>query len=496
MAVASLAPTTEPGLLGWDRPDDAIVHSDDRPSWIVSVEGDDADERADNLSALRDWVASANNRELIPEREHEGSGVATIISSPSDIGARNRERWLGDGLQSLSYIDSIELNRSVSLADPLTPESSSAWSSPGPMQSLLLSTFADGSPGSSGVAFDSDMDGGEMTNAREATSATATDLTLPDTSSVTVAVVDTGVSANGYLEDDSGNTRLLDSSTNFVEDGDPSGVGETRDGNGHGDWVAACYAANTDDRLRGFLPEANVLACKALSDAGSGSLSDIAAAIRHAADEGADLINLSLGSPQFSQSIEDALSYAVKQGSIPVAANGNDRQATRWLAFPASSENAIAVGSTTVDPPEDARSAYYSNVGPHNGYTDLSEGATAGAEPDVGAPGCKLESASGDTLTGTSMAGPVAGGVIGLYVADTGTTDLETVRDELTATAEPIPNAASEEIGAGMPNAENLLSGTEPDEPQEDAVTTEAASRGAAYDFLSGSRYTRLIANF
>lgn len=209
-----------------------------------------------------------------------------------------------------------------------------------------------------------------------------------------------------------------------------------------------------------------------------------------------DIINLSLGSPQYSQAIDNALAYAVEQGVIPVAANGNDRQVTRWISTPASSEHTIAVGATTVAPPSEALSAYYSNIGPHNGLTDTSGGETAGAMPDVAAPGCKLESASGDVLTGTSMAGPVAAGVAGLGVADGRISDLETAREELTRTAEPIPKAAHEEVGHGMPSAANLLAGTEPDEDQEDAETDEAAERGAAYNYLSGSRYTQLVNSF
>jgi subtilisin family serine protease len=125
--------------------------------------------------------------------------------------------------------------------------------------------------------------------------------------------------------------------------------------------------------------------------------------------------------------------------------------------------------------------------------TDNSGGKTAGAELDVGAPGCKLEAATNDVLTGTSMAGPVAGCTVGLYVADGGSTDLETVREELQRTARPIPKASKEEVGAGMPSAANLLTGTEPEEDQTDAETNEAAARGAAYEFFSGSWYTKNV---
>ncbi|WP_049967300.1 S8 family serine peptidase [Natrinema thermotolerans] len=500
VTLASLSPTTAPGLSGWSPPADAVMHSDDRPSWIIPVEGDDPQARAENLDALEDELSSYDNTDILTNRRHDGAGTLTAVAPVEAIGARNRDRWLANSgvANSLDYIDTsgIEINRRVTFPDPLEPEGASAWSGFGTLESVLLDVAASGTPDGSGVAFSADMTEDQMVDAREATAATSADTTLPDTSSVTVAVADTGVTDAAYLDDSSGNTRLLPASTNFVADGDPSGIGETTDGNGHGDWCAACLAARMPDTpaLEGYLPAADVLGLKALDDQGSGSLDDIAAAIRKAGDEGVDVLNLSLGSPQYSTSIANALEYAVGEGVIPVAAAGNSRQTTRYLSTPSSSEYALAVGATTVDPPSEAQSAYYSNYGPHNGLTDNSGGATAGAEIDVAAPGCKLESASGDVLTGTSMAGPVAAGVAGLGVADGRITDLESAREELTRTAEPIPNAAHEEVGAGMPSAANLLSGTEPDQDQEDAETDEAATRGAAYNYLSGSRYTTTLA--
>lgn len=498
LTLASLAPTTDPGLLGWSAPDGAVSHSDDRFSWIIPVEGEDASARADNLDALEDELGSYDTTSILGDRRHDAAGTLSAVAPVDAIGARTRDRLLGErGIAALEYIDTsgIEINRTVTLAEPLTPESSDAWQDFGALESTILSAVGGGVPQPDGVAFDSDMEQTAMQAAREATAATSADTTLPDTSSVTVAVADTGVTNAAYLDDADGNSRLLADSTNFTADGDPTGRDAVADGNGHGSWCAACLAARTpsDATLEGFLPAASVLGLKALDDEGSGSLDNIAAAIRAAGDAGVDVLNLSLGSPQYSTSIANALEYAVSEGVIPVAANGNDRQATRWVSTPASSEHTIAVGATTVDPPSEALSAYYSNIGPHNGVTDGSGGQTQGAMPDVAAPGCTLEAAGEGAKTGTSMAGPVAAGVIGLYVADSGETDLETVRDELQRTAEPIPKAATEEVGHGMPNAANLLAGTEPDEDQESAETDEAAARGGAYDAMSGSWLFRQV---
>ncbi|WP_276257234.1 S8 family serine peptidase [Halomontanus rarus] len=500
LTLAALAPTTKAGVLGWEAPDNAVSHSDDRYGWIIPVEGNDPDERAENLDALEDELSSYDNTTILSDRRHDGAGSLTAVAPVDAIGARNRDRWLVDrGIATLEYIDEtgIEINRTVSLAEPLRPAGEAAWEDFGVLESTLLSAFADGVPQPDGIAFDDDMVETSMVAAREATAATDADTTLPDTSGVTVAVGDTGVTNAGYLDDADGNTRLRSDSKNFVDEGDPEGVDATTDGNGHGDWIAACYAARTpeDTALEGFLPDADVLGIKVLTDGGSGSLDDIAAGIRYTADvaDAGTVLNLSLGSPQFSQAIENALEYAVSEGIIPVAAAGNDRQATRWVAYPASSEYTISVGSTTVTIPDEALSAYYSNTAPHNGVTDGSGGATTGAEIDVGAPGCKLESASGDTLTGTSMAGPVAGCVTLLDVAAGNTDDLETARDRLTTYAEPIQAAATEEVGAGMPSAANLLSETEPENDQDDVATDEATTRGAAYRTMSGSWLFRQV---
>lgn len=501
VTLASLAPTTEPGILGWEPPEDAVPHSEDRYGWIIPVEGDDEAERAKNLDALEsDFTNYDADIDVLSNRRHDAAGTLTTVAPVDVIGARNRDRWLSkSGIAQNDYIDEsgIEINRRVTLANPIRPAGESAWQDFGALESTILSALGSGVPQPDGVAFDSDMAGGVMQDAREATDATNTETTLPDTSNMTVAVEDTGVTDEAYLDDADGNTRLRSDSKNFVSSGDPTGIDAVADDNGHGDWCTACYVARmpNDPSLEGFAPAAGVLGIKALDGDGGGQLTDIAAGIRHAADVGGEgtILNLSLGSPQFSQAIENALEYAVGKGVIPIAAAGNDRQGTRLVSYPASSQYTIAVGATTVAPPSEALSAYYSNTAPHNGVSDGSDGVTQGADIDVGAPGCKLEAAGAGAKTGTSMAGPVTGGVTTLYVSETGETDLETIREELRRTAEPAPKAAVEEVGVGIPNAANLLAGTEPEQDQADAETDEAAARGQAYETMSGSWLFRQV---
>lgn len=507
----TLSPTVPTSVTGFSLPDDAVMHSRDRPSWIVGVD-DEA-----TLEALEDYADPDEDRydldivDRSVQVDDEG-GSLTVIASPGDMGVRQRDRFRGDGL--LTHVDGleyVELNRTVSLADPITPEGVSAWDHPG---GVLASVFGFGDLSSTpdAVAFDRDMDETSLLESRRMMDATDSDLDgLPDTSDLTIAVVDTGVNDDDifrYEDDDETVSRLLETSKDYTTTDAPTGRDAVADGDGHGSWIASCYAADPDDdRYKGFCPDARILGVKALGDDGQGTLADIESAIRYAADEGADVIQLSLGSPQFSEAIHDALEYAVSEGSIPVAAAGNDRQVTRWVATPASSEYAIAVGATTVDDPEDAKSAYFSNVGPHNGVTDDSAGKTADedwGEIDVAAPGTETAAltpadrgaTSADALSGTSMASPKAGAVIALYLAENPGEEYADVRDRLRETAQPIPNAAPEEVGHGMPTAKAMLQGDDPDDSQADAATDEALTRGEAYRSLSdatGGTVTRYL---
>src|SRR5690606_13443084 len=121
---------------------------------------------------------------------------------------------------------------------------------------------------------------------------------------ITVAVIDTGVCMNH--EDLVG--RVLDTGYDFVDDdNDPDDVF------GHGCSVAGIIAANIDNGIgiAGFAPNSSILPVRVLGPNGSGSMADVAKGIVYAADNGADIINLSLGSFVGSQTEKDAVDYAV-----------------------------------------------------------------------------------------------------------------------------------------------------------------------------------------
>ncbi len=166
---------------------------------------------------------------------------------------------------------------------------------------------------------------------------------------VVVAVIDTGVT---QVEDLQGTTVL--EGVSFV-----TGEKSAADGNGHGTHVAGTIAQTTHNGrgVAGLAPQATILPLKALSATGSGRSEWVAAAIDEAGDQGAQIINLSLGGPR-SAVIARAVEKAQKRGILVVAAAGNTGR--EGVGSPAVLPGVVAVSATG---PTDAR-APYSTYGP------------------------------------------------------------------------------------------------------------------------------------
>ena len=201
---------------------------------------------------------------------------------------------------------------------------------------------------------------------------------------ITVAVIDTGVCmSHEDLVD-----RVLDNGYDFVDnDDDPEDVF------GHGCSVAAIIAANIDNGIgiAGFAPNSSILPVRVLGPSGSGSMADVAAGIVYAADEGADIINLSLGSMVGSQVTKDAVDHAVAQGVTVIASAGNS--GGDLPGYPARYENVVAVGA--IDP-NGGRSSFSNKGG------------------DIWAPGRDVHTIYLDNsyraLNGTQLLGALCGG--------------------------------------------------------------------------------------
>lgn len=468
-------------------PDVGVTHGGDgQPSWYIRY-------TAGSRDSLKDWVDADADRRIV--REHPGLNGMTIRASHADVGIRvffGRARPTS-GLRERSYVDLIDRNITASLAEPIRRLDEPAdwnWELSYAERFELLMR-GQSRPASDGVAFDGDAEPSTMAQQQAALRADEVDV---DTSTLTIGVIDTGIKPGAVYEDANGNTRILDASTSYITDETvgEDGIDAVHDGNDHGMWVSSCSAAraptSNDANHEGYLPGASILAQKALNDDGEGSTADIAAAIEDAANEGCDVICLSLGSPFWSQQLDDALEYAVDQGTIPVAAVGNDRLGSTWPASPADSEWAISVSATTVAPPDERLVAYFANVGPDPGTADDSGGDSAGVVPDVAAPGMKTTALTPDgelTLSGTSMGAPNTLGAIGLLLASAGGLSYQDVRDRLETYHRPLPRVAVNEAHYGAPDVPRAIDQVEPEDPQSAAMTDEAERRSRSYEAMS-----------
>ena len=230
---------------------------------------------------------------------------------------------------------------------------------------------------------------------------------LPDDAEqVTVAVIDSGICLNH--PDLVG--RILDNGYDFVEDDDTP-----QDELGHGCGVAGIIAANIDNGIgiAGVAPNAQILPVRVLDANGLGTYSDVAAGIVYAVDEGAQIINLSLGGANPSNTLNNAVDYAIAHDVTVVAAAGNTGGS---VLYPAAYEPVIAVGS--VDPD-----------------LEMSSFSSRGPEIDVLAPGRDILTTANNggyaTMSGTSFSAPhISGNGLLLSKSQKNTININTILNE------------------------------------------------------------------
>jgi hypothetical protein len=254
---------------------------------------------------------------------------------------------------------------------------------------------------------------------------------------IVVAVIDTGVDYT-HLDLD-GNI--------WVNQGEIAGNGIDDDGNGfvddvrgwdfvandnspmdeqgHGTHVAGTIAAEKNDfGVTGVAYNAKIMPVRVLNAGGSGSVSNIAAGIKYAADNGADVINLSLGGA-YSSEIEDAVQYATAKGSVVVMAAGNESASQPSSPANLANQWGIAVGA----------------VDRTNRMANFSNKASIPPLDYVVAPGVNVYSTTpGNTyssFSGTSMATPHVAGVAALILSANPNLTAAEVESILTQTANP-----------------------------------------------------------
>lgn len=273
---------------------------------------------------------------------------------------------------------------------------------------------------------------------------------------VVVAVIDTGVSGTtsgkGQACRDFGSTAFTAGYDFVNNDADPY------DDHGHGTHVAGTIAeaTNNSEGVAGLAYGATIMPLKVLSAAGSGTSADIADAIRWAADKGANVINMSLGSPFPDAVIRNACTYASKKGVVIVAAAGNSGK--QGVGYPAAYAECIAVSS--VGP--SGKLAGYSSWGKQvalaapggdiGGYSDRDE--SAGILQNTNLPA--EFGGEGDgyyAFQGTSMASPHVAAAAALVMAQ-GVKEPAKVRKALLESAAKVTGGDVKKYGAGILNVD------------------------------------------
>ncbi|MDQ0253089.1 minor extracellular serine protease Vpr [Evansella vedderi] len=164
---------------------------------------------------------------------------------------------------------------------------------------------------------------------------------------ITVAIIDTGVD---YTHPDLVHAFGDYKGWDFVDNNDDpqeTPPGDPRGGStNHGTHVAGTVAAN--GAIKGVAPEATLLAYRVLGPGGSGTTQNVIAGIERAVQDGADIMNLSLGNtlnnPDFATSI--ALDWAMAEGVVAITSNGNSGPNNWTVGSPGTSRDAISVGAT------------------------------------------------------------------------------------------------------------------------------------------------------
>jgi len=253
---------------------------------------------------------------------------------------------------------------------------------------------------------------------------------------ITVAVIDTGVSRVPDLQQ-----------TEFVPGYDfVNNRAQVTDDVGHGTHVAGTIAQSTNNNygVAGVAYQAKIMPIKVLSAGGGGTVADIAEGIRFAADNGAEVINMSLGGGGESKLMEEAIDYAYSKGVVIVAAAGNSGQ--NAASYPARYPKVISVSALDAA----GNKAEYSNFG---------------AGVDIAAPGGgkedkilqnTIDPSTGKSVfmgyQGTSMAAPHVAGVAAM-IKSVGVEDPAEVLSVLKQSARKIGEDPLNEYGAGQLDA-------------------------------------------
>jgi subtilase family protein len=281
---------------------------------------------------------------------------------------------------------------------------------------------------------------------------------LPQRREVLLAVLDTGIEASHP------DLENHDAGRSFVP-----GERWDHDANGHGTAMASLAAGGGHDdhdhqqdheeevQSLGVAPAARILPVQVADRRGRARASQVAAGITWAADQGADVILIALGSREPSQVVASAVAYAEERGALIVAAAGNEN--THSERYPAADPRVISVGALD----RDGSLAYTTAFAP---TTDL-------LAPGTSQLAAALKGGYAH-VTGTSAAAARSAGLLALAKAARPRTSPETLRGIVR--------------GARRSHFQDDLARTFPAGPVEVSALREVLERPAPRLLLSGAR--------
>lgn len=312
---------------------------------------------------------------------------------------------------------------------------------------------------------------------------------------IVIAVIDTGIDP-GHQDLDGGKIIAwkdwVNSRTTPYDD------------NGHGTHVSSIAAGEGDANpaYKGVAPGAALIGLKVLDSAGSGTMSNVTAAIDWAvankATYGIEILSLSLGASGSSDGTDStsvAVNNAVDNGLVVVVAAGNEGPAKYTVGSPGAAAKAITVGAMADLGEKGFSLASFSSRGPT---------ADNRTKPDIASPGVQIMAAkSGTTNTyvaynGTSMATPFTSGTVALMLdANPGLTPAQ-AKDLLTGSAiDWGPTGQDIDYGFGRLDAYEAVrraggfTGTGPTVPghvyKSDSLTAKGQAKEYLYDITSTS---------
>ncbi|MEZ4707609.1 MAG: S8 family peptidase [Caldilineaceae bacterium] len=256
---------------------------------------------------------------------------------------------------------------------------------------------------------------------------------ITGTQEVIIAILDTGINP----EHPEFEGRIIMGYDYINDDADPT------DDHGHGSHVSGIAAAalNNGQGAAGICPNCSILAVKVLNENNAGTWGSAAQGIIYAVDNGARVINLSLGANVPSNTIKSAIDYAQENGVLIVAAAGNSASSNYF--YPAAYEGIMGISAT-------------------NSNDELWGLSNRGEYIDVAAPGHLIYGPSKSLdhefggyvyKSGTSMAAPFVAGLAGLLFSQDPSRTAEDVVGIITQSADDLGDAGRDDyFGYGRIN--------------------------------------------